>query len=256
MEPVFGIISWFPDDEAKRSARLRRLNFTIRQLQTYWPTVDILILAQNWKDTKPHYIYPEKVKEIHVEGRPGILGARTRLREEFLKLDYQWMIMTDDDIILKVQSQEVADEVLRRIYVHPNGFAFVKTAGGDKWYPQIPYKSAALNFGVVSKTIYMQEGWHHYNIETGVGCEDVIFPYLLHCKYADLEFDLPEGFTHVQNEYNPDNMPSTWVPVPLDERKALAQKLHKNTGDVVDYITKHHELPCQLSWTRAQRYER
>lgn len=245
MEPCFGIISWFPDNVAERAARLRRLNLALRQLQTYWPSVDIMILAQNWGETRPSPLFPEKVHYYFREGRPGILNARKMLKEEFLKTDYGWIIMTDDDVILKVSGDAAAqaDELLKRIYANPHGFAFVKCATGDKWYPQIPYKSATLNFGIVSRYIYEKEGWHYFNIEDGTACEDVVFPYLLHCKYADLEFDIPEGITHVQNEYNPDRMPSTWVPVELNKRSALAKKLWENTKKIVDYITEHHDLP-------------
>lgn len=247
MEPVFGIISWFPDDVNARAARLRRLNFALKQLQTYWPSVDIMILAQNWGDTRPSPMYPEKVHYYFREGRPGILAARKMLREEFLKTDYGWIIMTDDDVILKmpIPYEETAAELLKRIKENPHGFAFVKTEGGDKWYPEIPYKSATLNFGVVSKYIYEKEDWRHYNIETGVGCEDVVFPYLLHCKYADLEFDIPDGITHIQNDFNPDMMPSTWVPANMSERRHLADTLWKNTKKVVDYITEHKDLPIE-----------
>ena len=246
MEPVFGIISWFPNDEQQRAARLRRLNFTLFQLQTYWPTVDIMILAQNWKDTKARPLYPEKVHYYYREGRPGILAARKMLREEFLKTDYGWIIMTDDDVILKMptNAKEVADELLKRIYENPHGFAFVKTKGGDQWFPESPYQSAALNLGIVSKYIYAQEDWHNYNAEEGIASEDVIFSYLLHCKYADLEFDIPKGISHVQNEYNPDKMPSTWVPTNIEECKTLAKKLWEGTKPVIDYITEHHDLPC------------
>ena len=38
-------------------------------------------------------------------------------------------------------------------------------------------------------------------------------------------------------------MPSTWVPVDMREKRALAEKLWHNTKKVVDYITEHHDLP-------------
>ena len=86
--------------------------------------------------------------------------------------------------------------------------------------------------------------WHNYNAEEGIASEDVIFSYLLHCKYADLEFDIPKGISHVQNEYNPDKMPSTWVPTDTEECKILAKKLWEGTKPIIDYITEHHDLPC------------
>lgn len=246
MKPAFGIISWMPDDDYGRRKRMERLEVTLVQLYTYWPTVDIVILAQNWKDLRPRNM-TSKVHLIMRDGRLGILGARTELRKEFLaNTDYDYIIMTDDDLILQMptNAQAAADELLRRMEQNPHGFAFIKADGGDRWFPFSPYRSATLNLGVVSRYIYEREGWAHYDIEAGIGCEDAIYPYLLHCKYSELEFDIPEGITHLQNDINPTNMPSCWVPSDISERQALAQKLYINTKKVMDYITEHHDLPC------------
>ena len=47
----FGIISWLPDKETDRETRIKRLNRLISQLNNYWPSISIMIIAQNWKDS-------------------------------------------------------------------------------------------------------------------------------------------------------------------------------------------------------------
>lgn len=248
MEPVFGIVSWLPSDKTGHFKRFNRVKHTVNQLHSYWPTIDIMILAQDWTDednSKIHAIAPN-VKVLNYP-KLGILQARKTLRQEFLKTNYGWIIMGDDDMIISV-SREPGLEAnckafLDAVYAHPQGFGFVKCETGDGWYPQIPYKSATLNLAVVSRYIYEQEDMVPYNIEIGEGCEDVLFPYLLHVKYAQFEFDLPKTITHLQNDFNPNQEPSTWVPTDNKEVEQLCQSLYHNNLQVMAYIDKYHDLP-------------
>ena len=53
LKKVFGIPSWLPDVEPARSLRIERINRLFKQLDYLWPNIDILVIAQNWKDFKP-----------------------------------------------------------------------------------------------------------------------------------------------------------------------------------------------------------
>ena len=248
MEPVFGIISWLPSDEMGHFKRFNRVKNTIRQLHSYWPSVDIMILAQEGRTEDI-----DAVKQIadniiiYSYEKLGILKARKTLRQKFLETNYGWIIMGDDDMIISISREPSLEEnckaFLDGIYAHPQGFGFVKCETGDRWYPQIPYKSATLNLAVVSRYIYEKEDMVPYNIEIGEGCEDVIFPYLLHVKYANLEYDLPNTITHLQNDVNPNQEPSTWVPQNPQAVDELRNSLYNNNLQVMAYIDKYHDLP-------------
>ena len=91
LKKLFGIPSWLPDKEPDRTQRQGRINRLFKQLNDLWPSIDILVIAQNWQDFKP---IKTKNKQIIKTYEPlGILKARQTLREEFLKLDYDYIIM-------------------------------------------------------------------------------------------------------------------------------------------------------------------
>ena len=98
MKICFGIPSWLPDKEPDRTQRKERLNRLLKQLNDLWPVIDILIIAQNWQDFKP---IETQNKQIIKTYKPlGILLARKILRDEFLKANYDYIIMLDDDAII------------------------------------------------------------------------------------------------------------------------------------------------------------
>ena len=89
LKKVFGIISYFPNNDSAyhietRRERTRRCSELLFKLEELWPDIDIIIIAQNWQD----YHEPEiKNKIIKYDyDKLGILGARKELRKKFLSV--------------------------------------------------------------------------------------------------------------------------------------------------------------------------
>lgn len=198
MKKVFGIISWFPDEPTHRKQRLERLNKTFKHLiDLFSEDVEFLIIAQNWKD----YKVPKFVKHtiIHKFDKLGILGARKMLREKFLETDYDYLIMCDDDIVLKPEVENAPKKYLERLDKHPEGFSFVRYG----W---------SLTFCAISRFIYSKEDMVDVDPEKNEGYEDMVFPLLLHYKYHDKEFKTGDLFSFHQHEasFSKDHK-STWM---------------------------------------------
>ena len=72
--------------------------------------------------------------------------------------------------------------------------------------------------------------------------EDRIFSMLLHVKYSDKEFDVPEGLKsiHFNNKERP--LPSTWAKA----NHLQWDQLNKNTLRLEDYIIEYKDLPKNL----------
>ena len=94
MKACIGIISYFPDDlkEIRESA----LNNLLRDCFTYFPGVDIIIVAQNYKGYIPQ-VNKNKIILYSYNNKLGITGARKKLREIFINSEYDYLIMLDDD---------------------------------------------------------------------------------------------------------------------------------------------------------------
>jgi len=198
MKKVFGIISWFPDEPTHRKQRLERLNKTFKHLiDLFGEDIEFLIIAQNWKD----YKVPEFVKHvtIHKFDKLGILGARKMLRTKFLESKYDYLIMCDDDIVLKPEVENAPKKYLEELDKHPEGFSFVKYG----W---------SLTFCAISRYVYEKEPMVDVDPEKNEGYEDMVFPLLLHYKYPQKEFKTNHLFKFLQNTsaYSK-NHKSTWM---------------------------------------------
>ena len=192
--PVFGIISWFPNDEPARTQRINRLNKMFEQIRDLFGDVNYLIVAQNWKD----YKLPDFVNAtIFKYNKLGILGARKTLGKHFLESKYDYLIMLDDDIILETSNDFSKEYFFEELNKHPQGFAFLKYG----W---------SLTFCAISKYIYSQSPMCDIDPEKGEGYEDVVWPNLLHYKYPNNEFKL-NGIKFVQNQQQyVKELKSTW----------------------------------------------
>ena len=135
--------------------------------------IEFLIIAQNWQD----YKVPSFVKHSYIfkYGKLGILGARKKLREHFLESNYDYLIMCDDDIVLKTTDDKAIKEFNKALTDNPKGF----------WFPMYGW---SLSFCAVSKWIYEREEMVDVDPEKSEGYEDTVFPYLLHYKYPKHEF--------------------------------------------------------------------
>lgn len=195
MKPLFGIISWFPDDHS-RKARQERLNRTFKQILNLWPDAEFLVIAQNWGDYKP----PKEVTNIEIvkKVKLGILGARKALREEFLKTDYDYLIMCDDDILLQVEKTFTPEYFMEELEKHPEGYMFIQCNG------------FALTFCAISRWIYERVPMVDIDPEKEEGYEDVVFPAMLRYKYPDNQF-ITYGIRFVQHQSTySEGLKSTW----------------------------------------------
>ena len=213
VSPVFGIISWFPDVEPNRTQRITRLNKMFEQLKNLFGDIKYMIVAQNWKD----YQLPDYVDaDVFRYDKLGILGARKKLGQHFLQSDYTYLIMCDDDIVLKTSDSFSKEYFFDELNKHPDGFVFLKYG----W---------SLTFCAVSKYIYQQSPILDIDPEKGEGYEDTVWPYYLHYKHPDKEFYL-SGIEFIQNqgEYVKE-LKSTWTNHTTDHQKLhFASKYHIN----------------------------
>jgi len=236
LKKCIGIASYFPEEPA-RTKRINRFNQLIQKINSIWPNLDILIVAQNWKD----YQLPEVSNKITVykyDNPLTIVGARNTLREKFLtETDYDYIIMLDDDAIISCESQEVANEYLKTIDEHPDMFCFIHDA--DHWHKCDDYIKAPLNLCAISRAIYEKELIPDMYLEKNEALEDDIYAVLLHIKYADAEFLPPEGIkcTHAVGgvyyimQLMGHGFPSTWF-----NNQTNFQIIINNTNISMDYI--------------------
>ena len=201
VKKVFGIISYFPNKDTsyhietrrERSRRCRELLFKLEEL---WPTVDIMIIAQNWQDFELPQI-KNKILRYDYE-KLGILGARKELRTQFLASEYDYLIMLDDDFIIEANDTKA---YMQAIDNHPNGF------GALKRYPPSP-----LPFFAISKFIYRQIELPDIDPEKGEGFEDDIFAASCFAKFPEAGFIFPEGSVLDKSFHydGPGKCPSSW----------------------------------------------
>ena len=239
MKKCFGIVSWLPDKEQTRTERQDRLNRLFKQLNDIWPEIDILLITQNWKTFKPIDI-SNKIVRIDFKDGLGILKARQTLREEFLKSNYEYLIMMDDDCIIKT-TEEASKAYMKELDKHSQGFCFIHA---DKARTKFhPYIGAQLNLCAISKFIYKKEPMVPIDPQQSEGYEDSIFATLLHHKYSQYEFIPPKGIKPIQFHNNEEKIPSTWC----DKTKIDLQLIHANSNRIKEYILKYKDLPHNLS---------
>jgi len=246
LKKCFGIPSWLPEKEPDRSLRIERINRLFKQLNDFWPEVDILVIAQNWKTFKP---IKTKNKQI-IKNYPelGILMARKKLREEFLKLNYQYIIMFDDDAIIKGDTPQVYQEYMKELDKYPQGFCFIH--GGCNRYH--PYIGAQLNLCAISRFIYEKEPMVDIDPQKKEGFEDSIYACLLHYKYAQYEFNPPKGIQPIQFNNPNEKAPSTWA-AKAKESGNMGQ-MRTNTSRLQAYIAEHKDLPPNYrSWVEKDK---
>lgn len=232
LKHCFGIISWLPDDETKRTQRIRRLNETFEQIKNIFGDVEYIIVAQNWKD----YKLPDYVKaQVYNYDKLGILKARKTLGQHFLDSKYDYLIMCDDDIVLQVDKDFTKDYFFASLDAHRDGFMFLQYS----W---------SLNLCAISKYIYAQSPMIDIDPEKGEGYEDTTYPWLLHYKHPDKEFKI-SGIKFVQNKsiYH-SNHSSTW-----DGAGVNHDTLSKLTSYYVDQFKRGN---FTINKEKANRYMR
>ena len=243
MKKCFGIISWFPDEFPARGQRQDRINRLFKQLNTLWPDIDILVIAQNWKGFKPINVRNKVI--IKNYSALGILWARKVLRQEFLRLSYDYIIMFDDDAIIETKN-DAHIKYMEEIDKHPNGFCFIH--GAKNRFDD--YKAAQLNLCAISRYIYEKEDIPKVNPQKNQGFEDHIYSLLLHVKYRNFEFMPPKEITHIQFQNKNEDAPSTWA---RKEGIRCAQNI-KHTDYICEYIITHGDLPNLDAYYAHEKY--
>lgn len=201
LNKVFGIISYFPDNDSdyhietrrERSRRFRELLFKLEEL---WPDVDIMVIAQNWQDFELPEI-KNKIITFHY-GKLGILGARRELRKRFLASDYDYLIMLDDDGMIETEDPSI---YMHEIDKHPDGIGVIR------------HFNCPLMLLAVSKAIYSQIDMPDIDAEKGQGFEDDVFVASCFAKFPDKAFDFPKDCVQETSfKYNGvGKCPSTWA---------------------------------------------
>lgn len=247
LKKCIGIPSYFPEKLSHRIKRVERFTSLLKTIENIWPDIDILIIAQNWKEYQP-----PKLKNNLIVKRFStpltIIGARDVLRDEFLNLGYDYIIMLDDDAIISYEDPQICVDYLAEIDKHPDGFCFIH--GHDSWHDCDDYVRAPLNLCAISRSIYEREAIPHVTLEKDEALEDDLFAVLLHFKYADKEFMPPAGIkcTHyIRNQYllqniRPNVIPSTWFDA---THKTDFQKIIYNTQLAINYIKTNRNLNLQ-----------
>ncbi|MBO4542382.1 MAG: hypothetical protein J5725_04285 [Bacteroidales bacterium] len=198
---VFGIISYFPNNDTEyhietRRERTRRFKELLYKLEEYWADTDIMVIAQNWQDFELPNI-KNKIITYHYD-RLGILGARRELRKQFLASDYDYLIMLDDDG--RVLNAD-ADLYMQTIDEHPDGIGVIR------------HRSCPLMFLAISKAIYSQIDMPDIDPEKSEGFEDDIFVANCFAQFPDKAYDFPENcIEEFSLKYTgPGACPSTWA---------------------------------------------
>lgn len=232
LRKCFGIPSWLPDAEPDRTQRAERINRLFKQLNDLWPDIDILVVAQNWQDFKP---IETKNKQIIKKYEPlGILKAREVLRDEFLAGGYDYLIMFDDDAIIKCDNGHAHLDFMKELDKHPNGFCFIH-GHNNKYHP---YIGAQLNLCAISRFIYQQEPMVPIDAQKNEGYEDTIFACLLHHKWAKYEFIPPATIRPIQFMNSQEKIPSTWANIKRPQSLIAA-----NSNRIQEYIVKYKKFP-------------
>jgi len=231
MKKCFGIISWFPDDKTARAKRIARFEQLLKQLNYYWPTTPIMIIAQNWGNYTTPIINNPLI--IHYAEKLGITKARKELRKKFLESDFQFLITLDDDTIIKVNSQKDAYNMMLIVDNNKNGFSFRR---GPDTIPGTFYGPGHLILAFISRKILEELDFSNISAVDEEGYEDCIYAHLCYYVHPELEFDYPKGigidFFAIQR-----GVPSTWY------YNKDFNKIQNNTVKILQYIKENKTMP-------------
>ena len=142
-------------------------------------------MAQDWNDYQPNTKSPLFIQKY---SRLGILKARQTLREWFLSLDYDYIIMCDDDAIIQVDNDHAHLDYIKCIEDHPDGFAFIHGKGSCIY---TPYADSQLNLCAISKKIYTEVPMPQADPQLSQAFEDRLFSTYLHFAHRKDEFEFP-----------------------------------------------------------------
>lgn len=183
MKICIGIISYFPDNEKIRDVRVKTLLQLLDKCNSCF-NIPIFIVAQNYTREDAAKISSIDNVTLFEYQKLGIVGARKEVRKLFLESEYDYLIMLDDDCIIRGTPKDGRD-YLQTIQEHPGGF-------GAK-------RKKLLKLLAISKEIYSQVEMCDINPEKNEGFEDSVFYETLHTKFRDKEFNFTSKITESSN---------------------------------------------------------
>lgn len=95
---AFYVISYLPDDEELRAKRYAAHMLQIKNMKRLAPNTRIYVIAQNWKDEE--YLNDASIV-YHKYGKLGAGKARNVALKLLYDSNYDYAVLTDDDITLK-----------------------------------------------------------------------------------------------------------------------------------------------------------
>lgn len=189
LSKVIGIISYLPDDLEIRNYRKNKLLNLILNCNLLF-NIPIIIVAQNYKDED--FIHFKNCTLYTYKNKLGITGARKELRKIFLKSNYDYLIMLDDDCELCGNS---GDRYLSQIDENPDCF--------------IEFNKTLLKLFAISKNVFSQVDYDDINVEAGEGFEDRIFVNKLRKLYIDKRREFKNTLIE-QHSISTEDKYSTW----------------------------------------------
>ena len=167
LKKLIGIISYLPDDEKIRKLRFELLLWLLQSCYRF--NCDILIVAQNYHEEELEKLRNKVILDIN--DKLGITGARKRLREVFLSLDYDYLIMLDDDCDIRASDKGI-QAYLSEIDEHPDSV--------------LEFRGSLLKLYAISKSVYKEVDFRDdISAEAGTGFEDTIFVHDVRKKFPD-----------------------------------------------------------------------
>lgn len=169
MRCCIGIVSYLPDDKNIRKRRYAKLCNLLLKCNGLF-NLPIIIIGQNYSADEKSAIGSTRNVTLHCfDCRLGIIGARNTLRGVFLASTYDWLIMLDDDIILKGND---GTSYLRQIQANPGCF--------------IEFDKTRLQLFAISREILSKEQFNEsLRPEDGGAFEDRLFVSKLRERYPD-----------------------------------------------------------------------
>jgi len=215
LKKCIGIISYLPDITNYRLRRISKLNSLMQQLNKLWPNIDILIITQNWRGYKLPDI-ANKIIQIDYPDKLGILKARQVLRDEFLKLDYEYLIWMDDDCQIECDTETAHLDYIAEIDKHPNGFCFIHS--NNHWHHHDDMARGPMNLFAICRELIENEPLVEVYLEKFEAMEDDLYVEYIWHKYPECVFNPPTTIRHTNSfkymyvfQYaKPDVSPTTW----------------------------------------------
>ncbi len=145
------ILSYMPDDPVRRKARMDAHKLQIRNIKFITPQARIYIVAQNWAEHE--YMRDPQIEYIKYAHGIGAGRARNACLNLLYNSNYNWGIISDDDICLKVTDSAIQFhrdlEINAQAFIDsPMDICFSRGVIYDRW-----------NFDDVCRAGEMSDNW-------------------------------------------------------------------------------------------------